>query len=438
MRSIQYRVVFTFLNKIFLSGLGFLVSIITARYLNMYNRGLYTNATVYISVYAACLGGYGAFAPYAINRLKLPLRQVFQTSMWFYYFVSLLTLVVLVVGLGTGWIPHDFAHVWISFFLLAAPFLLGFGFYSRLLQGLDEIERLNRANTIQTVVFVVLSGFAWLALRQFQETTKLYLILVMWVVSQIASMAYSIVQIRKSANVTFWPKWHRNVGKSLLNFGSNIAVGNLIERVNLRADYFMVQYLCNPNDLAIYGIAVSASEVMNFVASSITNVIFKRIAASEEKESVRFTSKIFRITATGSVIAAILAVLAFHILIPILYGTRYRSAIEPFEILVFGVAFYGLWTILAMYFTNQLSRPRLPIYLDIVSILVNVSICFFLIPKVGIVGAAIGSAVSYMVECLLAIFLFRMYTKASVLDLLWMNREDWNMMFGMVRRRMAG
>jgi O-antigen/teichoic acid export membrane protein len=437
MRSIQFRVVYTFFNKVFLSALGFLVSIITARYLTTAGRGIYNYATVYTGVYAAFLGGFGAFGPFAINRLKYDLKPTFRTLMFCYYTISILTFAAFGIVCSSGWIQHDFKLIWIPFFLLASPFLLGFGFLSRLLQGLDEIERLNRANVIQTVVFVIVSGCAWLFFRKYPETFRIYLILTLWVISQVLATGYAIVQIRKSADVSFLPKWDKTIGSDLLKFGSNIAVGNLIEKLNARADFFMVQFMSNLTQLAIYGIAVAASEVMNFVASSITNVIYKRIAGSERKESVLFASKVFRITAMGSLITAIGAVLAFHFLIPVLFGHRYQPATAPFEVLVFGVGLYGLATIFGMYFTNQLSRPRIAIYMDTISIIVNVIVCSILIPRLGIVGAAIGSATSYAVECIVAVSLFKRFTHAKLIDLIVMKREDWDIFLGIIRRRFA-
>ncbi|UOF92240.1 polysaccharide biosynthesis C-terminal domain-containing protein [Fodinisporobacter ferrooxydans] len=432
MNTTKKRIFFTFANKIALSVLGLVSSVLIARYLGVDQRGVYNDATVYASVYAAFFGGFGSFVPYAITRLKLKVNSVQTVANFFLACVSILTVLCLPVGFMLHKISLEYQVLSIPYLLIAAPFIMGFGFFSRLLQGLNEIEKLNKANIAQNIAFLVLTAFAFFFMRNHSDYYKLNLILALWAISNVISFFYSVYLSRRACDITLAAKWDGETGRQMLGFGSNIAVGNLIERVNYRADYFMVDLLHRQK--SIYGISVTASEVMNFVAGTVTSVIYTKISGAEAVESQQVTARVFRITAIVSLLIGICGVLLSG-LIPIVYSRKYAGAVAPFTILVFGVALYGLNTIFTTYFTNQLSKPRIAIYLDMTAIVVNVAACYLLIPRLDLIGAAIGSFLGYGSECLLAMFLFLKSSNMRFVDLVWMSKEDWNLIFRMTQRR---
>jgi O-antigen/teichoic acid export membrane protein len=109
--------------------------------------------------------------------------------------------------------------------------------------------------------------------------------------------------------------------------------------------------------------------------------------------------------------------------VPFLYGKDFTGSVYPLLSLLPGILIFNLGKILA----NDLAgRGRVDINLFITGIgtVINITANLLLIPRIGAVGAALSSTISYSVVTLLFISRYIRLTQSHWTDLLILRKKD--------------
>ena len=85
-------------------------------------------------------------------------------------------------------------------------------------------------------------------------------------------------------------------------------------------------------------------------------------------------------------------------MIPLLFGEDFDPAAKPLALLLPGVVAYAPVTVLVVLPSVRHSRPHLSLVVSIAAAVVTAALAVALIPRYGVEGAAVASAVGYGVE----------------------------------------
>jgi len=405
LKRLFFRTVFF---RITAALIGFWITTVTTRIDSSY-RAIYNDVTVNSSIYTSTFGGYGVFQNRAINRLGVPVNIIFPLTMVFWLVCTVVTLIVALIITPSGWYTTPFSHIAWLFTLIGSPLALSFGLTSRLLNALNKITLLNKANMVQGVTLAVIATAAMLLMPHgtvVQKVQQVLALCVAWVISQLFSAIIGIVYVLRACDTTLSPRWDRELGKTFLSFGTKIAIGNLVEKLNYRCDYYLVLLLLPQATRGIYGLAVAASELMSFLTGTLSTLVFSRMASSDAIIAQRTTELTFRFMLVGTLVSAAFAIVAYPLLVHVAFHPQYAASIAPFRVLVVGMIFLGPAELLLNYFTNQIGSPRISIQLELLSAVVNIAIGWILIHRYHILGAAIGSSAGYFLEWCFTVFLY--------------------------------
>ena len=181
---------------------------------------------------------------------------------------------------------------------------------------------------------------------------------------------------------------------SLLGFGTRAHLGTLASIANARLDLLLLSLIVPLSALGNYALAVSLTTPIAIVGAGLAAANFRRIGAGspDELAIVAGVWRRFAIPTLG--LAFIPAAAAF--LIPQIIGHEFDAAVIPTLILAVGTCGFG-----AIYLgTNILQARGLPGLSSLLSILaglISAATLLLLVPHYGIVGAAISSALTYLV-----------------------------------------
>jgi len=109
--------------------------------------------------------------------------------------------------------------------------------------------------------------------------------------------------------------------------------------------------------------------------------------------------------------------------IRVLYGPRFAGAIRPMLLMLPGIVMMSLYMILTRNFTSR-NRQGVNIVAAGVALSVNVGLNCVLIPRWGISGAAISTAVSYSLAALMLLVVFVRESGHSVAETVLVGREE--------------
>jgi O-antigen/teichoic acid export membrane protein len=191
-----------------------------------------------------------------------------------------------------------------------------------------------------------------------------------------------------------------------MRFGLKNYVQSLAGRVHERVDIFMLAYfLGDPAQLAYYAIAAGLVQRLKMLPGAVSSAAYPQMAGLGEDEAARFACRTSRQSFAWVLLVALLLAALAHGLVPFVYGDAYRASVVPFLVLLPGMALLTLYTVFAQYFT-AIDRQGANIATQTISVVVNVLLNLWLIPRYGILGAAAASACSYTLEATLITAVF--------------------------------
>lgn len=376
---------------------------VIARLLGPSGKGILALTILVPNVLALFLsGGIGVANVYFAGRGRFDVPTLTGNAIAFTLMATLLGIVVTAVMVMSGLLPKMLPGIPLGLLavsMLGLPFNLLNSYFTTILQGLQQISRINVVSLLQrtstfglTVLFVVV--FHWN--------------LVGAVLAVLLSLAASVVimgALLKRRGASFWPRWSRPVMRTTLNFGLRGYVGNVLQFFNYRLDLFLVNYFLGPSGVGIYTVAVSMGEMLWYLPNAVSFVIFPKAANTSKEAMNRFTPRVFRATLALTALGAVGLALIGRPFIEFVYSSEFLAAYIPLLALLPGIVLLGGGKVL----TNDIAGRGYPQYNSVasgVSLVLTVVLDLLLIPHLEVLGASIASTLAYTTIFVLAIHFY--------------------------------
>ena len=238
--------------------------------------------------------------------------------------------------------------------------------------------------------------------------------------------------------VGFEGRLDRSEAGASLGYGWNLAVQNIVITLHERVDVFLLAALgVSAFQIGLYAVAVSVLERLRLVPGAIGVAVLPQLAGASEAEAARLTAAVVRPSTLFMLAAsaALVPIGAFGI--PLLFGADYTASVEPFLLLLPGVAAVTVSRVLSRYFA-AVYRQGGVLALRVAALAANVALNLWLIPRAGIVGAALASLVSYGFEAAALLWLFLADSGQTLREALFPRRSDIDPYLVRLRRLLAG
>lgn len=226
-----------------------------------------------------------------------------------------------------------------------------------------------------------------------------------------------------------------------LRFALKVGALNVITLLNYRVDVYIVAIMTSPATLGIYTIAVAAAESLQTVTQVATIVTAPHIGSLDRVEALKLTSRCVRNNTAIAALLCLAAAVAAPVLIHLFYGSRFMGMVPSLRVLLIGVVALSGGSALSSFFTLKMGKPEVSIVMASISAVTCFALTLLLLPRVGILGAAIGTASSYIFGQAISIWYFCRDTGAKYSTVLLLNQEDLhfyrNVVLGGARRLTA-
>jgi O-antigen/teichoic acid export membrane protein len=208
-----------------------------------------------------------------------------------------------------------------------------------------------------------------------------------------------------------------------LEFGAKSWVQTLTAHMLLRTDVYLVSYFLGPAPTAFYALALHLTEMVLEIPQAIGLVLYPRLASLPKEQVHRLTAQTCRRTLLLTAVCAFGIVLVGPTIITLWYGQEYAPAGDPLPWAAIGAVGMSIYVILTRDFTSQ-GRQAVNIGAGIPALLSNVALNYFLIPALGIIGAAMATAISYMLACVILLIFYVPWSGISLRHILIPKAED--------------
>jgi O-antigen/teichoic acid export membrane protein len=188
--------------------------------------------------------------------------------------------------------------------------------------------------------------------------------------------------------------------KRLLRFTMWFTITPILGQVFNYVDRLSLQRLMTSSDQGIYSAAINLSATISAVGLAVNSVIYPHLSTAWEggkrEGALKNLDLSIRVTAVGLLAIGLVLVLLAKPIIVLLLGQDYVAGAQVLPwIVVFHILTISLW--LFGVFPTLVERTYVSAIGIVCALPVNVLLNLLLIPRWGIVGAAVATVVSYLV-----------------------------------------
>jgi O-antigen/teichoic acid export membrane protein len=207
-----------------------------------------------------------------------------------------------------------------------------------------------------------------------------------------------------------------------LGFGNRVILGTLAERLQFRADAFIVNAYHGVRQTGVYSVTSGLAETLWYVPNALGTVMFSR-AVDPKADAGRIAAVLTRTTIAVAVATAIPAFALGPRLVRVVYGTQFTDAGVALRLILPGIVAYSVVAVLSRYIVGR-GRPGIGTFVLVSGLALNVAANLILVPRFGINGAAASSSISYGLTALLTLAVFRRLSGRGVAETLIIRRSD--------------
>ena len=221
-----------------------------------------------------------------------------------------------------------------------------------------------------------------------------------------AAAGFLLVYKHNKLKIINW-KFRKETAINLLKDSWPLILSGLVVSVYMKIDQVMIKNMLDSKELGYYAAAVRLSEAWYFIPVALTNSIFPAII-NAKKVSDKFyfnrMQKLYDVLAWMAIAIAVPVSIFSKDIINIIFGNEFQSAAPVLTIYIWaGVAVF-LGVASSKYLITE-NFTKLSFFRTFIGMIFNVILNLILIPKYGIVGAAVATLVSYSVATFSLIFI---------------------------------
>ena len=370
---------------------GFLVTAYVVRYLGPTQNGQLAYAATMVGL-VSFIAGLGIDGILYRDLISNPEKRdtLLGTAFVLKVIGALLSLILLILMMFL--FKNETYVNWLIIILWLPLLLQGFFSINLYFQGnlQSKIVTLNYLTVtffvlILKVVFVTLGlSLIWFAFLTLIET-------IFYVVG------YVYIYWKSGLNIMKW-RFDKALVKPILISSWPLILSTVFTVIYSRIDQVMLNHYLGYSAVGIYDVSVRISELWYIFPSVVIGSLFPamvNIKKSGNKEAYRrrmiyLYSFVFYL----SIVVILPMTLLSEQIVMILYGKAFIEAASVLKIYAWAGVFIGLATVINQFLINE-NQTKILFVLNFFSMVGNVVLNLFLIPKIGMVGAALATLISY-------------------------------------------
>ncbi|MBI9084494.1 MAG: flippase [Desulfobacterales bacterium] len=195
------------------------------------------------------------------------------------------------------------------------------------------------------------------------------------------------------------------IARTLLKDSWPLILSSIVIMIYMRIDLIMIKEMLGEHEVGVYSAAVRLGEVWYFIPVIIATSFFPAILNAKKQSETLYYSRLKRLYAFMAWFAIIIALsmsLLSDRLVILLYGAPYSAAGRVLTIHIWS----GVFVFVGVVSGKWLLAENLQLFSTIntsIGAIANVILNYVLIPKIGIIGSAWATLISYFIAAYLCL-----------------------------------
>lgn len=210
----------------------------------------------------------------------------------------------------------------------------------------------------------------------------------------------------------------------LFSYVYKLYIAGVVGHINTYVTNLIVALHLIPAQVAYFSMAQGKGQLLDKVPNAMSTILFPRISnMSSDVQSSELAARAFRTTLLILMIAGMLAYLLAKPLVIVLYGRAYLPLVIPLWIILPGLVLSSASSTLVQYFQGT-GRADIIAKISFLPLCTQIAMALILVPRFGLVGAALAFATAFMSNAVLQIFFFLRVSQLSFRSHLLISRND--------------
>ncbi len=384
-------------------GLGFVATVLVARYLGPDHFGTLAYATSLVALFGISghLGLHGLVVRELVKKPALRGETLGTTAILKFFGVLagyLLLLLYSAAYEGTDTVRFSLIAIAGAALLFTPIDVVDYWFNALVQARYVSIARLSAQ-----------LAFVGLTLLFVFRGADVGMFAIPYLLQAIVAAIVLLLLFRAKANIRLsaW-RFDGQHARELLKQGWVIYLASFFAVIYLKIDQVMLRWLAESSEVGVYAVAARLSEVWYFIPGAIVASVFPKLIELRQSDEASFTHRLQQLFDSLAVLGMAIAILVTLLapwLIPWIFGADYAGSAEILVIHTWASVFIFMRAALSRWILieNALYFSLLTQGLGAFS---NVALNYVLIPVYGGQGAAWATLVSYSVASFFAVFLY--------------------------------
>jgi O-antigen/teichoic acid export membrane protein len=371
---------------------GLFVGIYIARYLGPANYGILNYVISFVAM-IAIISSLGLDETSVNELLSYPKEiNIILGTVFRLKYIGVFITLLLIISTFLFHFNDEKTNIYIliiSLSYLFQPFyVIDFYFQSQV-----KAKYLVQANIIGLIINSILRLFL-----VFMHASLVYFVFISILDTFIVALSLVLFYLKLNFSISNW-KFDNSLAKKLLSKSWPLMLSGVVAMVYMRIDQIMLKEMIGFDAVGIYSAAIRISELWYFIPIAICNSFFPALVNSKIMNQRLFLNRmqgLLNILVAISLSISIFVTIFSTKIISILYGSHYYESALILTMHIWTGIFVFIGVASGKYLIIE-NLTRISFYRSFFGAIANILLNLVLIPKIGILGAAISTLVAQII-----------------------------------------
>lgn len=193
-----------------------------------------------------------------------------------------------------------------------------------------------------------------------------------------------------------------------LRIGIRSLIIDIVWFLSIRIDLYLVAYFLGVGAAGIYSIAAFIIQTANIIPIILGRFIFNSLIVDNQNQE-SFVIKLIKISLLYSFLVVLSVVLVGKFAIRLFFGAAFLEAFGCLIFLLPAALIQSINTGISYFIAGKKAIPVYAVFATVITLICNVIFNFWLIPYLGVKGAALSSSLSQLAHFILLLLIFKKY-----------------------------
>lgn len=441
MKSISKSVIYTLLSQVPAQFFGVIAGIFITRILGPEGRGVYALFFADISLLSTVLGfSVGTAITFYISNKKITREKTIGISLLFSLITILLSFVMLTIWLNVPvldvFIPTE--NNTISFILIFGAFIVINQIdilYASFFQGEQHFRIINKVLIINSLLNVSLYAILFLLdYFGFYSMGINEVLFVALIVMAINTLNWHIHFIKKyTYKLTFKLSWKEDISPFISFMGLD-HLASIVTFLNSRLVLWIIAFYMESKFVGLFALAFGITQLLTMLSNPLSQVLFPVLWADDGKKYLSTYIMFSRAHFSMLIVLTIFGIIIAPIIIPFIYGVEFSDSILPLQIMLIPAIFSCQTKIFSgILFANN--KVKLYLLASLIGVAIALVLNLSLIGRLGILGAAIATSLSYIATFIFIYLSVLLKTDISTGNLFFLSKNNFKQLISKIPKK---